>query len=249
MQNKTNILYRIKKENECIGYIFGSLHRHFNPQDHEEKKSELMPYVNECKTFFFEIDQGSFYTQMPLGIERIMQELLESRRDTEKFFFETQSFQLAMLNTRLWFGKNIIQLPWHQYNFIKNHDRLATYFNKIAISFFTIYNHIYNIFTASGHSSAVHTFNKEQQEILISLFNAYKQEEVFELNKEDQALYFIQERNHDYIKIIKNHIASKPFFICIGAGHLAGEHGMIKLLEKEGLELFPLTLKKEALLP
>ncbi len=40
-----------------------------------------MPSVKAYKTFFFEADEGTFYTQMPLGIERVMQELLESRLD------------------------------------------------------------------------------------------------------------------------------------------------------------------------
>ena len=55
---------------------------------------------------------------------------------------------------------------------------------------------------------------------------------------------FIDERNKNWIPKIKNNITSKNCFIAVGAGHLGGENGVIRLLQKEGYTLTPILLEK-----
>lgn len=47
-------------------------------------------------------------------------------------------------------------------------------------------------------------------------------------------------RNKNWIPQIKEMMAEQPVFFAVGAGHLGGEMGVIKLLKKEGLKVTPL---------
>ncbi len=50
-------------------------------------------------------------------------------------------------------------------------------------------------------------------------------------------------RNHNWIPIMQEMMKEKPTFFAVGAGHLGGEHGVIRLLRKEGYTLKPLHIK------
>jgi uncharacterized protein YbaP (TraB family) len=54
---------------------------------------------------------------------------------------------------------------------------------------------------------------------------------------------FIDDRNKKWVPQIQEIIASKRAFIAVGAGHLGGPNGLIRLLEKEGYMLSPIELK------
>jgi uncharacterized protein len=58
---------------------------------------------------------------------------------------------------------------------------------------------------------------------------------------EEQAK-FLDNRNANWIPQIKELIKSTNSFIAVGAGHLGGPNGVIRLLEKEGYTLTPLKL-------
>lgn len=48
-------------------------------------------------------------------------------------------------------------------------------------------------------------------------------------------------RNKNWIQKIVNFAKSQPSFIAVGAGHLGGQEGIIKLLQAEGYKLTPVT--------
>lgn len=50
---------------------------------------------------------------------------------------------------------------------------------------------------------------------------------------------FLDQRNRNWIPQIKEMVANGKAFIAVGAGHLGGENGVIRLLEKEGYKLTP----------
>ena len=58
-------------------------------------------------------------------------------------------------------------------------------------------------------------------------------------DKEDALL---SNRNHKWIPKINKMIADKKVFIAVGAGHLAGENGVLQLLRDEGYTVTPLKL-------
>lgn len=59
--------------------------------------------------------------------------------------------------------------------------------------------------------------------------------------KEEQQ-QFLDQRNENWIPQIKDFIQANSTFIAVGAGHLGGPKGVIKLLEKEGYTLTPIKL-------
>ncbi len=54
----------------------------------------------------------------------------------------------------------------------------------------------------------------------------------------------LDDRNKNWIPKIKNNISTKNCFIAVGAGHLGGTNGLIRLLQKEGYTLTPIQLQK-----
>jgi uncharacterized protein YbaP (TraB family) len=53
---------------------------------------------------------------------------------------------------------------------------------------------------------------------------------------------FIDERNANWIEKIKKLTANQSILFAVGAGHLGGEKGVLKLLEKEGFTITPIQL-------
>lgn len=55
----------------------------------------------------------------------------------------------------------------------------------------------------------------------------------------DKQNDFLTNRNKNWIPKIEKIIAEQPSFIAVGAGHLAGQEGVIELLKKEGYTVTP----------
>ena len=52
----------------------------------------------------------------------------------------------------------------------------------------------------------------------------------------------VDKRNHNWIPKLKEIIQQKSCFIAIGAGHLGGENGLIKLLQLQGFTVEPISI-------
>ena len=67
-------------------------------------------------------------------------------------------------------------------------------------------------------------------------------------NEEEQLSEYedilLNKRNEAWISGMKQMMKEMPTFFAVGAGHLAGQRGVIKLLRKEGYTLTPLSHKK-----
>ena len=82
---------------------------------------------------------------------------------------------------------------------------------------------------------------------LVDMIAAYKNQDLQKLQvlmnsdtKElgDYTKLLLDDRNKNWVPIIKTKIA-EPTFFAVGAGHLAGENGVISLLRKAGLKVTP----------
>lgn len=72
-----------------------------------------------------------------------------------------------------------------------------------------------------------------------SLYMLVNQDPGILSKKEDD---FLLKRNLNWIPQIKQSISSKKCFIAVGAGHLGGPNGLIRLLQKEGYTLTPIEI-------
>jgi len=59
----------------------------------------------------------------------------------------------------------------------------------------------------------------------------------------DEQTTFLDDRNSRWIPLIIQHIASHPTFIAVGAGHLGGPNGVVRLLQGKGYTLTPIRIK------
>lgn len=86
-----------------------------------------------------------------------------------------------------------------------------------------------------------------QDNSLQSVTELYKQGKITELldllrseEAEDFEEALLNKRNRTWIPILERMMRSKPTFIAVGAGHLAGAQGVISLLRKAGYRLTPI---------
>ncbi len=56
----------------------------------------------------------------------------------------------------------------------------------------------------------------------------------------------INNRNKNWIPVISKMMTTGSVFFAVGAGHLAGEHGVINLLKQAGYKLTPVSIYKKA---
>lgn len=87
-------------------------------------------------------------------------------------------------------------------------------------------------------------FIQEMQQVYIdqnvdSLYSMITQEGGV-ISKEQKK--FLDDRNGNWVPMIKKYITENNVFIAVGAGHLGGNNGVIRLLEKEGYKLTPIKL-------
>ena len=80
------------------------------------------------------------------------------------------------------------------------------------------------------------------------VYNRQNVDSLYLLIKEDGGVLakkqqeFLDNRNKNWIPMIKSNMENKKCFIAVGAGHLGGENGIIRLLQKEGFYLTPINL-------
>lgn len=77
---------------------------------------------------------------------------------------------------------------------------------------------------------------------IYSMAEAFSEEEAYGYEELEGEL--LVKRNRDWVVKISELIIEKPSFIAVGAGHLAGEHGLIKQLRQTGFTLKPIMLKE-----
>lgn len=90
---------------------------------------------------------------------------------------------------------------------------------------------------------------QESQRAFQTMVDAYVAEDLdklLEAMRQDPQMmeYFdvlLNERNHNWIAPIREMIHAQQVFIAVGAGHLPGEQGVIRLLEEAGYTVEPVT--------
>lgn len=90
---------------------------------------------------------------------------------------------------------------------------------------------------------------QESQRVFQTMVDAYVAEDLdklLEAMRQDAQMmeYFdvlLNERNHNWIAPIREMIHAQQVFIAVGAGHLPGEQGVIRLLEEAGYTVEPVT--------
>lgn len=85
----------------------------------------------------------------------------------------------------------------------------------------------------------------------IKMLSLYKSQRLDEIEKsfndepgfEEQKAVLLTNRNNNWVSQLKNILSKSNIFIAVGAGHLAGEKGLIQLLKNEGYTMKPVYNK------
>ncbi|WP_130733550.1 TraB/GumN family protein [Flavobacterium sp. J27] len=86
--------------------------------------------------------------------------------------------------------------------------------------------------------------DKEEMVKMLAIYKSENIEEMLTLSKDSNNKMFseytddlLNKRNKNWIPIIEKVVKLKPTFFAVGAAHLAGEEGVIKLLRKKGYKV------------
>ncbi|MCB0685255.1 MAG: TraB/GumN family protein [Saprospiraceae bacterium] len=91
---------------------------------------------------------------------------------------------------------------------------------------------------------------EEEDTVMDTLVYYYKQQDLAKLDQllnsdpttNDYRHVLLDNRNSNWIPIMFRKVKTQPTFFAVGAGHLAGDYGVINLLKKQGLKLTPIRL-------
>ena len=88
--------------------------------------------------------------------------------------------------------------------------------------------------------------DKEKYKRMIAIYNSKDLNAIMEFMKEEENKMYddhsdvlLDNRNKSWIAKIKEAAKTNPTFFGVGAAHLAGDNGVIKLLQKEGYKVEP----------
>ncbi len=81
-----------------------------------------------------------------------------------------------------------------------------------------------------------------QFQLLIDMYKAQNIHELYRIMKGDESItkyedVLLVQRNENWIPVMKEKMHTYSTFFAVGAGHLAGPKGVLKLLEEEGYEV------------
>jgi len=88
-----------------------------------------------------------------------------------------------------------------------------------------------------------------EEDSLADLVKLYKQQDIYglyELMKQDESIgefedVLLNQRNKNWIPLMKDEMRNQRTFFAVGAGHLGGKYGVIQLLRDAGYEVSPLS--------
>ena len=233
-----NTAYTIFKNNIQIGHLIGSLHFGMSPIDYKKIQDKFEPLLKDCKEVYFEA-KLPHYSSLTAGVEKaLLSHLNEIDNGIKINYFESTSFQYAMLNSRVWFGEKIINLPWKKYSLLKKYPVLINVISKIVARFFKVYNVVYNFTHYDSHTQAVQAEALREQSRFLELYQNYMKNISTSFTADEQQAYLMKDRDQDFANIILSHQHSGYIYM-VGTAHIPN---IVKILEHHGLTLKPWDL-------
>ena len=140
------------------------------------------------------------------------------------FFMESAEYQISLLNTCPLNTMTFQEQAHALYSFCEDHK------NGYVI-------------TKSYESTMQSLYLKGDLDGMLSLRDSYSYQLMYSSADIDKEI--IDGRNQNWIPIILTNIEKQSCLIAVGAMHLSGERGLIKLLKEKGYEVRPIEIKNE----
>ena len=250
---ENSLLWKISGNGiEKPSYLYGTMHAvcETNIDD------EVLKAFDETSQLYLEIDMDDPNLQATMMRKVMMNDgvtissliTTDEAKKLDTFLKENIGFTLQMIDTFKPFMISSMYLP------MKTVDmelmKIAKEQNEEIYGLETIEDQM-NVFDKIPYKLQVEELLKASNDNLVSdkdemakMLAVYKSENIegmLTLSKESESKMFteyendlIVQRNKNWIPVIENVTQSKPTFFAVGAAHLAGEDGVIKLLRKQG---------------
>jgi uncharacterized protein YbaP (TraB family) len=258
-----SLLWKIESPNTQPSYLFGTIH--LLPASRFELPSQISDLVKQSDQLILELDMDDPGLQIEMmqhiemkqdqTIKDMMGEasyskldsLLESTYGTGMKAFDR--WKPLMVASMLYSPMMEEPLASFEISLVK----LALNANKDIEGLETAKEQL-EIFDAVPYDQQV----QDLEEMILSLddkknqfdevLNLYSKRDIDQLsiftkNEFDNDLLYrlmITERNKKWINRIKEKTSSKSSFIAVGAGHLGGNQGLVRLLQSAGFEMTPI---------
>ncbi len=113
-----------------------------------------------------------------------------------------------------------------------------------------------SLFDTIPNEKQMDLFFSDKQDLKKDFFETleiYKEQDIYRMTdhvagEESMAGFenrLIRMRNEDWIPKLIAFMQEEPAFIAVGAGHLAGEHGIIRQFREKGYQVEPIMLIRE----
>lgn len=258
----STVLWKIegkKVKKEC--YIFGTIH--FIDREQFYFPDELSILVAKSKQVVLEIGNMNQQEIIPLLIleKGSLFDFFTAEQTDSIFNWAKENMNMDSTRFKLSFGgmkplavAQVIAAQESEVDMISYDltiQNIATYFKTPILGLETVAQQMAlfdNMDTIAQQRMVMDAIKGGDDDgVLNELFTIYLKQNVDELYEyvvqSGEALSteeLLDKRNHNWIPQIEQLIKKKRTFIAVGAGHLGGENGVLRLLEKQGYKLTPI---------
>lgn len=251
-------LYQVSGEGIQDFYLFGTVH--IMPQEEFELKDKVTTALEQSDKVVFELDLDDPSLQQVMMSNSMLpdQKTIESYLTTEEYELlgnaiqEELGIDIAMVKSLKPFFLSTMLLKKfvgeNPASFEGSLMELAMAGEKEILGLEKVEDQL-KIFDAIPYQEQADDLiemlveEEKMEKLFQEMIDDYKNEEVTKLydlfvnyfdNDKDLIDLMLNDRNHNWIPTLKQLAAEDKIFVGVGAGHLGGAEGLIKLLQEEG---------------
>lgn len=261
--NKQSLLWELVNETGSKSYLFGTMHvrdyRAFIYQD------VITEYIDRCKIFATEFDlrerhelKGNGFSQLPEGQD--LEQLIGANKynrlrkilrksfsvDLNLLRYTLPLFTINMLTEHILTKSRSVPLDTFLWQYAENTHRdlrgVETFEEQlVTLSKIPIEYQIKSLLEIGRHP-------KQFRRQIFNLIKLYIKGDINDLHKKSkkslgkQRKLLLYDRNLVMEERIRALINEKSSFIAIGAGHLGGKKGVLRLIKKQGITIKPIVV-------
>ena len=255
---KNSLLWEIEADNRTAGYLFGSMHLSKPEDAHLVSEADLL--LDRVQSLVLEFNPGEVRPEEIAGLQQLphdmrLSELMDERRyervrwrikrfsgvDIIQFDQFPPLYILNVIYSEFLTGEKSFSMDFHLYQKAVRRNIPVSGLESVA-SQSKLINEIPIDFQIRALQDCARRMRTHREKILRSA-EMYRLQEIHQLyrtNKKQMGPLrrtLIYERNFNMADRIEEHLRSQSALIAVGAGHLSGKFGLIRLLKRCGYRL------------
>ncbi len=267
---KKNLLWKIEGiDTPGVSYLFGTMHLHY--QVSFQNLEMVYEKIRECKAFALEfnlnestssdMDSNGLYLPEAKTLKDFMP--AKRYRKLQKFFLKTTRLNLDSCNhflpilitnfltKKIFAEENIASLDERLFEFAKSEDRILlgieTHLEQFEIMKKIPLNYQLKGLMEIGKNIKKFRKNLERTACLYTDGDIQKLYKSVKKGAGRMRKVLLFKRNQIMAERISQMVKEQSLFAAIGAGHLGGEKGVLRLLKRKGLTVSPYCCEQPAI--